>query len=195
MGEIRDVMGPLPDTFRARSSGEGQSEFEALFLEHYGRVLRLLIRLTGNRAQAEELANDVFLRLSHRPLAWLLSNHVCPWLYRTATNAGIDALRSAHRRKRHEQASANESRSGNTLEPGPLADVLRQEERLRVQRVLSAIKPAWAQLLLMRSGGSSYSELADALHVQAGSIGTLLNRAEAEFRKKYLTELAKEKRK
>ena len=72
--------------------------------------------------------------------------------------------------------------------------VLREEERLRVQRTLSGMKPAWAQLLLLRSGGCFYNELAATLRVRTGSVGTLLNRAEADFRKRYLALVAKEKR-
>ena len=72
--------------------------------------------------------------------------------------------------------------------------MLRQEDRESVRRVLSGMKPAQAQILLMRAGGSSYKELADALNVAVGGIGTLLNRAESEFRKRYLKLTGKEER-
>ena len=52
--------------------------------------------------------------------------------------------------------------------------------------MLSLIKPAQAQLLILRSSGLSYKELAEALNVKPTSIGTLLNRAEEEFRNRYL---------
>jgi RNA polymerase sigma-70 factor, ECF subfamily len=158
-------------------------EFEAIFLEHYPRVLGILLRLTGNRAQAEDLANDVFWRLSRRPVHWLVTNNVGGWLYRTATYAGIDALRAANRRRHHEHAAALDDHAGPAL---PLAGVLREEARRSVQHVLASMKPAQAQLLLMRADGCSYRELAQALKVAPGSVGTLLNRAEAEFRKRYL---------
>lgn len=164
---------------------ESESEFEAVFLEYYQRVLGVLTRLTGNRAQAEELANDVFWRLSRQPASWLLTNNVGAWLYRTATHAGIDALRAANHRRRYEETAAL-SRAHQASPDPPLAEVLREEDRTTVQNVLSRMKPAQAQILLLRSGGCTYRELADALNVAAGSVGTLLNRAEAEFRKRYL---------
>jgi RNA polymerase sigma-70 factor (ECF subfamily) len=161
------------------------SEFEAIFLEHYDAVLRVLVRLVG-AGQAEELANEVFFRLSRQPERWLITNNVGGWLYRTATRAGIDALRAAARRTRYEQTAASEGTLSDGREAGPLRDILRDEHRKRVQFVLSGMKPAQAQLLLMRAGGSSYKEIAEITGVSVGGVGTTLNRAEAEFRKRYL---------
>lgn len=158
-------------------------EFEALFLEHYEGVFRILARLVGSGV-AEEVTNEVFLRLSRQPEHWLLTNNVGGWLYRTATRAGIDALRSSAHRKRYEQAAALAGRTGEA--DGPLQDLLREEHRNRVRTVLSAMKPAQAQLLLMRAEGFSYKEMAERLQVAVGGVGTLLNRAESEFRKRYL---------
>jgi len=51
--------------------------------------------------------------------------------------------------------------------------------------VLSALKPRDAQLLLLRTGGLSYREIAQALGMPASSVGTTLARAEREFERKY----------
>jgi RNA polymerase sigma factor (sigma-70 family) len=157
--------------------------FEAIFLEHYARVLGIALRFTGSRAQAEELANDVFWRLSRKRPSWLLANNVAGWLYRTATHAAIDALRASRHRMRYEGAAA---RSTEVSDAGPLSGILREEDRTRVQHVLSTMKPLQAQILIMRAGDSSYREIAEALGVSPGSVGTLLNRAEEAFRKRYL---------
>ena len=52
--------------------------------------------------------------------------------------------------------------------------------------MLASIKPASAQLLILRTSGFSYKELAAALDVKMSGIGTMLNRAEEEFRNRYL---------
>ncbi|MBV8549950.1 MAG: sigma-70 family RNA polymerase sigma factor [Acidobacteriaceae bacterium] len=173
-------------TTQIRGVGAADSAFEAIFLDHYERVLGILLRLVGNLAQAEELANEVFWRLYRQPASWLLTSNVGGWLYRTATHAGIDALRASAHRKYYEKAAALDARHSKSRENGPLNDVLREEDRRRVQQVLSCMKPAQAQLLLMRASGSSYKELAAAFGIATGGVGTLLNRAEAEFRKRYL---------
>jgi RNA polymerase sigma-70 factor (ECF subfamily) len=171
-------------TVRQSSSGHWEeTEFRAVFLEHYSKILAILIRLLGDRSCAEEMANDAFWRLYRQP-ALQVDGNVGGWLYRTASNLGIDALRASGRRRQYEQA-AGEARDRAEVK-GPLEDLLREEKCNRVRAVLSLVKPGQAQLLILRSSGLSYKELADALNVKMTSIGTLLNRAEEEFRNRYL---------
>jgi RNA polymerase sigma-70 factor (ECF subfamily) len=158
--------------------------FDAIFREHYSRVVALLARLTGDRAQAEEIAADVFCKVSQRGRLALGGDDPAPWIYRVATNAGLDALRSNTRRRRREEAAGVESvrlaGQGSVLD-----DVLREERCARVREVLGILKPRDAQLLLLRAEGLAYRELAEALGMQPGSVGTLLARAEAEFEKRF----------
>src|ERR1700730_8310016 len=69
---------------------------------------------------------------------------------------------------------------------GPLDSLLLEEKCRRVRAVLASIEPAQAQLLILRTSGLSYKELAEALDVKMSGIGTMLNRAEEEFRNRYL---------
>jgi RNA polymerase sigma-70 factor (ECF subfamily) len=61
----------------------------------------------------------------------------------------------------------------------------RDDERAAVRRALAALPERQAQLLLMRHAGLSYRELAEALGIAPGSVGTSLVRAEAAFEKVY----------
>ena len=169
----------------ADPASSAQPYFEAVFLGHYGRVLRILMRLMGDRTQAEDLANEVFWKLSRQPEHWLRTNNVGGWLYRAATHAGIDGLRAASHRKEYERAAAMQARHDEPEGSGPLGEMLREEERRVIRSALKKMKPAQAQLLLMRADGASYKELAEACNVAITGVGTLLNRAEAEFRKHY----------
>ena len=180
------------NTARLQLQREAEAEFEAVFLQHFPRIVDVLMRLTGDRMRAEELANEAFWKLYRFKRELLLSGNVAGWLYRTATHAGIDAIRTSVRRSRYERQAAAHIQPDSTATAGPLNDVLRAEQRQAVQRVLADMKPAQAQILLMRASGASYRELAEALGVAVGGVGTLLNRAEAEFRKRYL-ELTGEK--
>ncbi len=162
-----------------------EAEFEQLFLAHYGRIVSVLFRLTGNRAQAEELAGDVFWKIYRQPLPADRAHNVGGWLYRVATRLGIDALRAAARRRRYEQAAGEAAYESGAASDDPLADVLRDEKRRRVQAVLAVLNPAQAQLLMLRQSGLSYQELAEIFGVKANSIGTLLARAEAGFEKRF----------
>lgn len=60
------------------------------------------------------------------------------------------------------------------------------EERARVRQALGALKTDQVALILLRAEGLSYAELAAALRLKQGSVGTLLARAEEAFRKEYV---------
>jgi RNA polymerase sigma-70 factor (ECF subfamily) len=157
--------------------------FDGLFQEHYPRIVGMLARLTGDRGHAEEVAADVFCKIATRPgLADL--EDLTAWVYRVATNAGLDAVRSNARRRRREREAGVES---IRVAPGKgaLDELLQQERCARVRNVLSVLKPREAQLLLLRANGLAYRELAVTLGINPGSVGTLLARAEAEFERKY----------
>jgi RNA polymerase sigma factor (sigma-70 family) len=164
----------------AETDGRAPAWFDALFREHYPRVVAMLARLTGDRGQAEELASDAFCKLGEASFS--LPN--LPWLYRVATNAGLDALRRNARRRQHEQAAHVESLRSAEANCA-LERILSAERRARVQAVLAEMKPRDAQLVLLRADGLAYRELAESLGVQASSIGTLLARAEAEFERRF----------
>jgi RNA polymerase sigma-70 factor, ECF subfamily len=160
-----------------------EADFQVVFLQHYARIVAILVPVLGERSPAEEVANDAFWRLYHQP-ALQIDGNVGGWLYRTATNLGIDALRASGRRRQYE-GTAGRLVEERTV-AGPLDDLLREEKCRRVRSVLASIKPAQAQLLILRNSGLSYKELADALDVKMSGIGTMLIRAEEEFRNRYL---------
>jgi RNA polymerase sigma factor (sigma-70 family) len=164
--------------------GSTREHFEDLFLEHYARIVSILRRMLGDHARAEDLANEVFLKLYCRPLSQGLDGNVPGWLYRTATNLGIDTLRSLARRNRFEEEAAR-AEGKNQIAEDAFDQVLRIEREARVRRVLAELKAPQAQLLLLRASGHSYKELANSLGIEAGSVGTLLVRAEAAFEQRY----------
>jgi RNA polymerase sigma-70 factor, ECF subfamily len=175
-----------PTSGLTQESMWNESAFEALFLEHYPRVVGVLVRLVSERTRAEELANDVFWRAyRQRDLANSQGN-VGGWLYRTATNLGIDALRAAGRRRHYEDAAGRARVESVDAAADPLAELLRAEKQQRVRAVLARLKPGQAEILVLRASGFSYQELAEALGVKRGSVGTMLIRAEDEFQKHYL---------
>jgi RNA polymerase sigma-70 factor (ECF subfamily) len=165
-------------------TGRETVSVECLFREHYARMVGMLTRLTGDRAHSEEIAADVFHKLSQRPA--LLQGTVDPtaWIYRVATNAGLDALRTNSRRRKREEA-AGKSGIHALASPDALETMLAEERRARVREVLGSLKARDAQLLLLRADGMAYRELAATLGIEPGSVGTMLARAEAEFEKKF----------
>ena len=159
--------------------------FEQVFLANYARVVRVLCRIVGDHARAEDLANEVFLKLYRQLMPTQAVDNVPGWLHRTATNLGIDALRASARRYHYEEAAAREQIQESVAESA-LDHSLRLETQERVRAVLAALKPVQAQLLLLRASGHSYKELAEMLDLEIGTIGTRLIRAEAAFEERYI---------
>ena len=93
------------DVVETSSTDSISSAFEALFREHWPHVYRLLCRLVGDPAEAEDLALETFVRLYQRyPLRENESNPG-GWLHRVATNLGLQSIRSWKRRERYEMAA------------------------------------------------------------------------------------------
>jgi RNA polymerase sigma-70 factor (ECF subfamily) len=165
-------------------------DFDALFLAHYQAVFRLAYRLAGTREEAEDLAQETFARLHATPRLWGAADGALRgWLYRVATNLAYNSARSQGRRKRREdavfaaQVADSSAASSAGTDPAELAE--RTEQRVAVRAALLRLPERQAQLLLLRHAGLSYKELAEALGIAPGSVGTLLARAEAAFERAY----------
>lgn len=166
------------------------STFEALFMQHWAQVYRLLYRLVGDHAEAEDLALETFFRLYQRYPLQENEFNLGGWLHRVATNLGLHSIRSWKRRERYEM-TAGKYALEETPEVRPAEIVAQAEERHLVRLALAQMNERQSQLLILRYSGLSYAEIAKALDLAPTSIGPLLLRAEREFEKHYLS-LAKE---
>jgi len=173
-------------------SQPGQNwNFDELFLAHYGRIVSILRRLIREQGQAEDVANEVFLRLYRRGATVNALGNIPGWLYRCAVNLGIDHVRARNRRDRYEQEAARAETRAQHPEDG-FEQMRRVQRQERVRLVLAELKPEQAELLLSRAAGHSYRELAERLDIGINSVGNLLIRAEAAFEKQYHEKFGKE---
>ncbi len=168
-------------------SGE-EPAFESLFAKHWRTVYGILFRLTGSREEAEDLAQEVFVRLYRNPPNLREHPTLAPWLHRVATNLGYNALRKGSRESRRQErvqrlSDAEESAGLHSMNPEDASLV--SEERATVRQALAQLSEREQACLVLRHSGLSYAEVAAALGVQPGSVGTLLARAEERFRRVY----------
>jgi RNA polymerase sigma-70 factor (ECF subfamily) len=171
-----------------QSNQASPPDFEDTFEQNWNRVCSVLYRLVGDRAEAEDLALGVFLRLYRRPPN--RGHNLRGWLYRVATHMGLNALRARKRRDHYEeQAGLEILHQDQAWDPEKTME--QSEQRSQVRAVLARMKPRSAHLLILRHSGLSYAEVANALEVSPASVGTLLARAEKEFEQIY-RELEKE---
>ena len=152
--------------------------FETLFTAEYARVVGIANRVLADPHEAEDVAQDVFIDFHrlHSPIA----QYGPAWLHRAAAHASLNRLRGARRRQKREVAQALEE-GEKTMDPQKQLEV--HEDRRRVRAALARLAPKPASALTMRASGLSYAEVASALGVGIGQVGTLLRRAEAALRK------------
>ena len=150
-----------------------------VFVQHYAHIARVIGRVIHDQARAEELAVEVILRWWRKSGA--ADTQTEAWLYRTAVREALDEWRRRARQLRFESLFTI------FREVPPTPEHLYSEDvrRLRVRTVLAALNRRNSELLLLRSEGLSYRELAAALNINPGYIGSLLARAQADFRKEY----------
>lgn len=161
------------------TAAEAAQDFDAFFNVYYERLARLLYRVTGDMGRAEEAAAEAFWRLHHHPPH--TKTNLEGWLYRTGFRLALDQVKKERRRARYEALA-----SAFGFAESPEKPLIEDEERERVRRILTALKPEQATLLLLRSDEFSHAQIAAALYLNPGSVGTLLARAEQAFRKEYV---------
>jgi RNA polymerase sigma-70 factor (ECF subfamily) len=180
---MRDLNTKKTETVRTELSSLG---FEALFLEHWASVYRVLRRLVGDPAEAEDLAIEAFMRLYRQNQKQPAIQNAGGWLYQVATRLGLNSIRDWKRREQYELTAGRYAlEEPDQLSP---ADILvQEEERQQVRLVFARMNERLSQLLILRYSGLSYKEIASALNLAPASIGPLLVRAEREFEKQYRT--------
>jgi RNA polymerase sigma-70 factor (ECF subfamily) len=166
----------LPTTKRA---AHASAAIEALYRAQHGPLLAYLIRLVGDRAAAEDLCHETFLKAFR---SWDQQAEVInanAWLRRIATNTAYDYLR---RRRRIHFARLDEA-----IQPPSGAESMesRLHEQEPVQRVLALLSPQARRLLLCVSAGHSTGELAAALECSDTAVRLRLFRARQQFRRAY----------
>ncbi|KIL40706.1 hypothetical protein SD70_11505 [Gordoniibacillus kamchatkensis] len=160
--------------------------FQAVFRDHYAVVVRKLIQLVGDRATAEDLAQDVFLKLYRSPPDDL--QRVGAWLHRVLTTTAYDYLRQANRRKRLQEKELAFAGANEPSSPSNEDVALHNWEKELVTRALGKLSARDREALLLRQRGYSYEEIAGRIGVRPAIVGPLLSRAEDRLKRHYFTE-------
>ena len=166
----------------------GEEAFEAVFTRYYPLVYRLAYRCTGQRDEADDIAQEVFLRFYNTPPHTTSDIERRAWLCRVTTNLGLNALRSRQRRIYHEERASDGTQqpvSEDAAQLNPEQHVIAHEQAAFIRSVLAELPEQQQSYILLRNIGLSYAEIAQATGVAPASVGSLLARAEREFRRRY----------
>ena len=159
---------------------------ERLFREYHGPIVRYLARRLGDRDLAEELAQETFLRaMRHGPVS-----RERAWLFTVATNLVRDEARRGARERKRLSLLKSEADARDPEEPDVLGGERNTEamrERVLAQQAVDALAERDRLALLMREEGLDYHEIASALGLSVGSVGTTLSRARRRLVEVYET--------
>jgi RNA polymerase sigma-70 factor (ECF subfamily) len=145
------------------------SDVGRLFEEYHESLVRMLYRRTGDRDQAEELAQETFARAVAAP-----PRNPRPWLFAVALNLVREDGRRTVRQGRRLQLLKGEAEASA---PPPDEAVERGEQTARVRAALARIGERDREALLLKAEGFNYDEIAETLGLAKGAVGTTLARA------------------
>jgi RNA polymerase sigma-70 factor (ECF subfamily) len=159
---------------------------DRFFQTHSQSVYRAAYRITGNSADAEDVLQTVFLRLSRRGTEELRDD-VGGYLHRSAVNAALDVVRSRNRAGWVPLEAHLEGGGGRQLAseaPDPERDSRNHQLRKHLRLALSRLSPRAAEAFALRYfEGLGNIEIADLLGISQGVVAVLLHRTRARLKK------------
>lgn len=182
MGD-QTATGPVtgPVTGPATGPQPGVPGWDEIVERHSDRVYRLAYRLTGNQHDAEDLTQEVFVRV-FRSLDTYTPGTFEGWLHRITTNLFLDQARRKQRIRFDALSDERADRLSSTL---PTPDLAYTEQRFDddVERALQALPPDFrAAVVLCDVEGLSYEEIATILGAKLGTVRSRIHRGRAMLR-------------
>jgi RNA polymerase sigma-70 factor (ECF subfamily) len=165
--------------------------FEELMLRYQNRVLSLLAHLVGNRDQAEDLTQEVFLRVYRARKRYVPGAKFSTWLFTIAGNVASNALRTKSRRREVHLAPLASDSAPQSLEAVALAaSALMPTRQLDKAELCSAVQRAVASLsdrqrmavLLAKFEHFSYADIGAVMDMTPQAVKSLLSRARCNLR-------------
>ncbi|MFN3143768.1 MAG: RNA polymerase sigma factor [Paracoccaceae bacterium] len=167
-----------PDTDLARAAAAGDRDaFAALLARHYDGLFRLAFRLTGSRAEAEDLTQDICLALPGKIAAFRAEARFTTWLYRVAVNA-------AHDRRRRQASHARAADGWGDWELARRAEAAETADGLDwlMQAMAALPEDQRDTLALVLDGEMTHAEIGSVLGVSEGTVSWRVSEARKRLR-------------
>ena len=169
--------------------------FEELFQRYHSMVFSLLHRILGDREEALDASQEVFLSIYQKMSAFRGDSSIKTWIYRIAVNRAYHRCRLWNRIKRHATISLEEhlsadgrfSSANDRVANGqsPEEILLLREERLQIESALQKLPIKQRVALIMRDvEGLSYEEIAENLQVSLGTVKSRIARGREELKRR-----------
>lgn len=184
MREEANILSSVMDGAATQTTSKTRIEFETAFTLYHRTIFRVARGVVTDAALAEDVTQEVFLRLYKNLDTVPTDDLLKAWLIRVTINAARNALRGNSRATRREDAYFKEVEENITVAE-PELNYERQVQIETVRRALGKVKEPLRSCLMLKQQGLSYKEIADALDLNETSIGTFVARARKEFLRFY----------
>jgi len=165
----------------SRALGWDHSAFTALVRKWEKSTYSLAYRITGDHAEAEEVRQEVFLRLLEKPGTVKNPERFAGWIRRTTINTAINIVR---RRGRFRRVAARLYTNTDTETDGSDQDLIRKEESRRLAQALGRLEPAERTLLTLRFDEElSFNEIATVTKRPASTVKSQFYKAVKNLRR------------
>jgi len=166
--------------------------FEALVEKHQKRLVMVLEHLVSDRTQAEDLAQDVFLRVYRARERYIPTAKFSTWLYTITHNVASNSIRKSSRRKEINLVASPSgsmpvrpldtmAKDKSNLMPTRLADQKEMEKVIR--EAIQSLGPRQRMaMLLSKYEGMSYNEIAESMELTTQAVKSLLSRARGNLK-------------
>ncbi|MCL2367888.1 MAG: sigma-70 family RNA polymerase sigma factor [Oscillospiraceae bacterium] len=168
--------------------------FEILVRTNQRKVYNLCLRMTGSQEDAEDLAQEAFLRAYQNLASYKGESAFSAWLYRLTSNVCIDHLRRERKRDKGSLTYLDEAGTVQEIEVPderftPEGTLERRQVQESIQKGLDTLTPEHRNILVLREvGGLSYDEIAASLGLSAGTVKSRISRARQSLSKFLLTD-------
>lgn len=152
-------------------------DLDEVFRRDYRLVVGVAAGVLGDRVQAEDVAQEVFLSFSRSTVP---AGRARGWLCVAAAHTALNTIRARRRRAGREETVAA---AQSPIVPDVADAVVLRDERRQVRAALARLPRNQAVALVLRHSGLSYADVAAALDLSPTSIGTTVRRAESALRK------------
>ena len=160
----------------ARAAGGDRRAFERLYREHVNRVYSLCVRMCGDRAQAEELTQDVFVRAWEKLTLFRGESAFGTWLHRLAVNVVLNARKGEGRRRARSEGTP-ESLDAIPRRPDQVGD------RMDLEAAIALLPPGARRVFVLHDvQGYRHEDIAEQLGVTTGGSKAQLHRARTLLR-------------
>jgi RNA polymerase sigma-70 factor, ECF subfamily len=167
----------------ARCRSGDREAFAELVRKYQSRVLTLATRMLDNRSEAEDVAQDIFVKVFQSLDEFRGASRFSTWLYRITVNHCLNYIRRRTRQQQTLMGTEAEDWGHASSTSNPHKKLEEKERWALVQAKLQTLSPEHRTIILLRDfEGLSYEEIADVLQLESGTVKSRLHRARMELK-------------